>query len=133
MRSSGDWRDRPATLGQSCSPSRCVLFMPSFQSCWTTSGTSCFHGNALGILPTNVQPPDESHRTAVYQRPGKLLRVGGALAIIYSVSQHAELGFHRAMTGGIGIGPFCPRVTSDGQKTGCANRGLHVWTTGAAG
>ena len=26
--------------------------------------------------------------------------------------------------------PFRPRDTSGGQKTGCANRGLHVWTTG---
>ena len=28
------------------------------------------------------------------------------------------------------MGPFCPRVTSGSQKTGCANRGLHVWATG---
>ena len=30
-------------------------------------------------------------------------------------------------------GLSCPRVTSGGQKTGFANRGLHVWTTGEAG
>ena len=29
-----------------------------------------------------------------------------------------------------GRGPSCPPVTSGGQKTGCANRGLRVWTTG---
>ena len=27
-------------------------------------------------------------------------------------------------------GPFSPTVTSNGQKTGCTNRGLHAWTTG---
>ena len=28
-------------------------------------------------------------------------------------------------------GPFCgPRVTSGSQKTGCANRSLHIWTIG---
>ena len=26
-----------------------------------------------------------------------------------------------------------PRVTSGGQKAGCPNRGLHVWTTGESG
>ncbi len=26
-------------------------------------------------------------------------------------------------------GPFCPLVTFDSQDTGCASRGLHVWTT----
>ena len=30
-------------------------------------------------------------------------------------------------------GLSCPRVTSGGQKTGCPNRGVHVWTTGEAG
>ena len=29
-------------------------------------------------------------------------------------------------------GSFCPQVTAGGQKTGCANRNLHVWTTGKA-
>ena len=29
-----------------------------------------------------------------------------------------------------GRGPFCPPVTSGGQKTGCPNRNFTVWTTG---
>ena len=37
--------------------------------------------------------------------------------------------FHGAADGARPV----PRVTSGGQKTGCPNRGLHVWTTGEAG
>ena len=36
MRSNRDWRGHPAILGQCCSPPKRLLFIPSFQRCWTT-------------------------------------------------------------------------------------------------
>ena len=50
-------------------------------------------------------------------------RTGGSCASKVTLLPLLVNGWH--------TGPFCgPRVRSGGQKTGCASRGIHVWSTG---